>query len=347
VNEPETRKLALGVGLTNACNLSCTHCYRATGTDALAKRDVLRAVDAVAARAVNFGTGENGLHPEFADTVRELAARGIAVTMTTNGFSAEVLPDDVLALFRDVEFSIDFPDEASHDAARGPGNWALIERQMARCEGLGVPTTIATVLMSTNHRALPDLARLAGSRGAMLRVNVYQAVRGDALRPSYAQFWAAWVDLFRVADLVTCGEPILRAVLGVPHTPGAGCGVETVRITPRGAVIPCVYGGDAPLGLSDLERLGGRVVDEPSFRSLRLVPTACAPCVHVEACGGGCASRRALKGGLDRPDEYCPIARGDTLRIEALVASLGRAMAKASSACTTIVRPRNRSPARA
>lgn len=351
----EVRRLALGVGLTNACNLGCKHCYRAIGNHQLDADRVLEAALAVPTRAVNFGTGENGLHPEFRRLVRELLDRGIAVTMTTNGLSAESLDDDTLGRLRDVEFSVDYPSELEHDAARGPGNWMLIETQMERCRGLGVSATIVSVLMSTNWRRLPALARLAASRGAFLRVNVYQAVRGDRFAPSYEEFWGAWRALLEEADLVVCGEPIVRAVLGIAPMPGAGCGVETVRITPRGAVVPCVYGGDEALGIDDLLRLGADVVEDESFRVLRNVPDACRGCPAVATCGGGCASRRLLKGGLDHPDEYCPFVRGDAIALAVKPASREREMPKAASACTTIVRaqpqdvvrlpPRTESPA--
>jgi radical SAM protein with 4Fe4S-binding SPASM domain len=334
------RGFALGVGLTNSCNLSCAHCYRATGTDALRADDVLAAADAIPTRAVNFGTGENGLHPDFARLVRELAARGVAVSVTTNGFSAKALDDHELRLLSDVEFSIDYPTEEAHDAARGAGNWALIEEQMARCRGLGIRATIVAVLMSTNYRAMPSLARLAGAREALLRVNVYQAVRGNAFALSYDQFWEAWRSLLEAADLVTCGEPILRAMLDIPRAPGAGCGVETVRVTPRGAVVPCVYGGDAELKLEDVLRLGPSVVQDPSFKRLETVPAACTSCPHLATCGGGCASRRLLKGGLDRPDEFCPLVRGKRVELRARVDEGRRVLPKASSACTTILRAR-------
>jgi radical SAM protein with 4Fe4S-binding SPASM domain len=336
------RRFALGVGLTNACNLSCAHCYRGTGTDALRAADVIAAVQALPTRAVNFGTGENGLHPDFASIVEELARRGVAVTMTTNGHSAVVLSDQTLALFKDVEFSIDYPSEEAHDAARGAGNWALIESQMARCRALGVGVTLVSVLMSTNYRAMAALARLAAMRGALLRVNVYQAVRGDAFSLSYEQFWDAFAALLAAGDLVACGEPVVRAVLGIPPTPGAGCGVETVRLTPRGSVVPCVYGGDAALGLSDLERLGAAIVEDASFRALDVIPNTCKACPQVATCRGGCASRRALRGGLEGYDQYCPFL------LEREVPSLSKTDAasgegapppKASSACTTIIRP--------
>jgi radical SAM protein with 4Fe4S-binding SPASM domain len=300
---------------------------------------VLAAVDALPTRAVNFGTGENGLHPRFADVVEALCSRGIAVTMTTNGLSARVLPDATLAKFRDVEFSIDYPSEVEHDAARGPGNWKLVEEQMARCRALGVGTCVVAVMMSTNYRALPALAKLAGERGALLRVNVYQAVRVDAFSLTFEQFWEGWRGLLAVTDLVACGEPLLRAVLGLPRMPGAGCGAETVRLTPRGAVVPCVYSEDAAMSLDDLRRLGPRVIGDPLFESLRALPDACRTCPQVDTCRGGCASRRALKSGLARQDEFCPFVRGTPVELgPARIVGSGRSLPKASSACTTIVR---------
>ncbi|GAC1393630.1 MAG: hypothetical protein NVSMB47_01250 [Polyangiales bacterium] len=334
------RTFALGVGLTNACDLSCAHCYRGLGTDELSIEQVLSALDLLPTRAVNFGTGENGLHPRFGELVDALAARGVTVTMTTNGRSAAVLSDATLATMSDVEFSIDFPTRESHDAARAPGNWDLIEEQMARCRRLEVSTTIIAVMMSSNHRAMPELARLAGSRGALLRVNVYQPVKSDLMSLRYEQFWGAWRALLATADVVTCGEPIVRAMLGLPRVAGAGCGVQTVRITPTGDVVPCVYGGDRELSLDDLRALGAGVVDTPAFRRMRALPAACRACIHRDSCGGGCASRRNLRDGLETPDEFCPIARGEPLHLEARFADLGRTMAKAASACTTILRPR-------
>jgi len=337
-NEP---MFSLGVGLTNACNLSCAHCYRATGTDALDIDAVLAATEAVPTRAVNFGTGENALHPRFADLVQALVDRGIAVTMTTNGHSAAALPDDLLARFRDVELSIDFPTREAHDEARGPGNWDLIAAQMERCERLGVSTTLVSVLMSTNARAMPELVRLAGERRSLLRVNVYQSVRGDAFALGYTEYWDAIRALLASADLVACGEPIVRAVLGLPRAPGEGCGVETIRITPRGAVVPCVYGADGALSLGDLDAMGAKVVDHETFARLRTIPEQCRACPEVETCRGGCASRRVLGAGLGHADAYCPFVRNESIAIPFTLASLGRALPKASSACTIIVRPRS------
>lgn len=330
---------ALGVGLTNACNLSCEHCYRNLGTDALSVDQVLAAVSAVPTRSVNFGTGENGLHPQFPEIVNLIADRGIATTMTTNGHSAEVLADATLARFRDVEFSIDFPTKQAHDGARGAGNWDLIEEQMARCASLGVSVTLTSVIMKSNVEAMPALLALAGARNAFLRVNVYQSVRGDLFSLTYREFWRAFELLFAHGELVTCGEPIVRAVLGLPRSPGSGCGVETIRVTPRGTVVPCVYGTQETLVLDDLVKLGPKVIDTPQFAPPPL-PDVCRGCPAREDCRGGCGSRRALRGSFADADVYCPFLRGDTVTLPLLQSELGRSLSKASSACTTIFRAR-------
>src|SRR2546425_11932048 len=71
-----TMGLSLGVGLTNACDLACAHCYRDTGgVDQLSLEQVASACECLPVRSVNLGTGENGLHPQYAEIVRELAAR--------------------------------------------------------------------------------------------------------------------------------------------------------------------------------------------------------------------------------------------------------------------------------
>jgi radical SAM protein with 4Fe4S-binding SPASM domain len=331
---------ALGIGLTNACNLACEHCYRNTGTDSLSVEQVLAAVSSVPTRSVNFGTGENGLHPQFPEIIETLVARGIAVTMTTNGHSAEVLSDAVLAKFRDVEFSIDHPTKEAHNHARGAGNWELIEAQMARCKHLGVSATIASVIMKSNVLSMPTLLALAAGRDAFLRVNVYQAVRGDVYTLSYDEFWQAFSLLFEHGELVTCGEPIVRAVLGLPRNAGSGCGVETIRVTPRATVLPCVYGGVETLSLSDLTSLGTSILTTSQFTE-PAIPAACDACPQRESCRGGCGSRRALRGNVNEADTYCPILRGKSVTLPLFQSRESRVLPKASSACTTIFKGRS------
>jgi radical SAM protein with 4Fe4S-binding SPASM domain len=336
-------RFALGIGLTNECNLSCAFCYRdPSRVDRLDLEQVRAVLDRLPVRSVNLGTGENGMHPHFREMLALLRSRNVKLTMTSNGLSVALLSDDELRAFHDLEFSLDYPTREEQDAQRGPGNWDLVHAQAARCHRLGVPVTIIAVMMRTNFRRLAEIANIAGWYGAPLRVNVCQSVRTDAFALTYEQYWEAFERLFSETDVLDVGEPLVRAMLGLPRREG-GCGVGTVRVTPRATVQPCVYwpGPGDPLSL--LLELGANVVATPAFRAARFVPSACEPCELRDACGGGCAGRRQLDRALDRPDRYCPIVRGERRRLPMRLAP-GRDLPKAASACTTIVMARSSAP---
>src|SRR5215472_9402462 len=266
------RGFSIGLGLTNDCNLACAHCYRDTDRiDRLTLDDVRRICDCVPVRSVNLGTGENGLHPDFRPILRYLRDRGITIALTSNGFSAAALNDEELGWLTDVEFSLDFATEVEQDSWRGSGNWRLIFEQTARAQRAGVAVTFIAVMMRTNYDKLAALASLAAKHGANFRVNVYQAVKTDAFSLNYDQFWNGFQRLLESCPLAVCNEPIVRAILGFEAASG-GCGKGTIRVTPKGEVLPCVYWPKRNLGLADLEQWGAAIIDSPGFRELDHVP---------------------------------------------------------------------------
>lgn len=329
-------RFALGLGLTNECNLACAFCYRdPTRTDRLGLEQVQDVLARLPVRSVNLGTGENGMHPAFGEMLAWFRDQPVKLTITSNGHSIEVLDDAQLRGFADVEFSLDYPNREEQDAQRGAGNWDLIQRQARRCRELGVGVTIIAVMMRSNYDRLAEIARVAKAFDAPLRINVYQAVRSDRFALTYGEYWAGFARLFAETDAIAVGEPLVRAMAGLPPRQG-GCGVATVRMTPRATVQPCVYwpGGGAPLDL--LLDAGPAIVETPPFRAARSVPAACEPCAHRATCGGGCAGRRRLQEALESPDPYCPVVRGEERRIEIRMAA-ARDLPKLESACTTIV----------
>src|SRR5262249_49569732 len=157
---------------------------------------------------------------------------------------------------------------------------------------------------------LAEIAAIARGFDAPLRVNVYQAVRSDAFALSYEEYWAGFRTLFAATDVIAIGEPLIRAVAGLPPRTG-GCGVATIRVTPRPTTQPCVYWPGQGGTLDALLDSGGGIVESASFRAARSVPAACEPCALRDSCRGGCAGRRRLLGALDQPDPYCPVIRGE------------------------------------
>jgi len=264
-----------------------------------------------------------------------LRALPVKLTITSNGHSAAVLTDDELRAFHDIEFSLDYPTDREQDAQRGNGNWALIHDQAARCVRLGIPVTFIAVMMKSNYLRLAEVAGVAKHYESPLRVNVYQAVRSDLYALSYDEYWQGFRALFAETDVIAIGEPLVRAMADLPPRTG-GCGISTVRITPRATTQPCVYWPGAGEPLSLLVSMRSAVVETSPFVEARTVPGACRSCAYLESCYGGCAGRRRLQSALDRPDFYCPVVRGQVEKLEIRMAA-ARELPKAESACTTIV----------
>src|SRR5207245_4619164 len=198
----------------------------------------------------------------------------VKLTITSNGHSVAVLEDNELCAFHDIEFSFDYATQAEQDAQRGNGNWALIHQQAERCLTLGIPVTIIAVMMKSNYLRLADVARVAKRFDAPLRVNVYQSVRSDVYALSYEEYWEGFRRLFAETDVIAIGEPLVRAMAGLPPIRG-GCDVSTVRVTPRATTQPCVYWSGAGEPLSDLIVVGPDILNSPPFEQARILPKAC------------------------------------------------------------------------
>ena len=327
---------AVGIGLTNECNLRCGHCYRPDSTiDHLSLEDVRTVCESIPVRSVNLGVGENGLHPAFETILDYLWAQRLTTTITSNGLSIQRLDDTAVRRFHSIEFSLDFPTEHEHDAFRGRGNWRTVMAAAERCMGLGVPVTITAVMMRNNYDRLGELAKVAGGLGADLRVNVYQPAKNDRFTLTYGQFWEGWMRLFGTARLVVSTEPVLVAALGLQESAAPGCGRSTVRVAPDGRVLPCTYWPESQLTIADLTTMGEAIVTSGPFEESRTIPVACKGC----PCGGGCAGRRRLLGDGRGPDPYCPFVRGDRIAINWEPAERVD-LPKAGSACTTVVSAR-------
>ncbi|MFQ5532935.1 MAG: radical SAM protein, partial [Candidatus Methylomirabilales bacterium] len=327
---------SVGIGLTNECNLRCPHCYRPDMViDRLTLQDVRRVCDSIAVRSMNLGVGENGLHPEYRPILDYLSAQGIKTTITSNGLSIQALKDDEVKRFHSVEFSLDFPTEREHDAFRGNGNWRAVMAAIERCADIGLSVTVTAVMMSINFDKLGDLAKVASSVDANLRVNIYQPAKTDRFTLTYDQFWEGFKRLLGTARLVATTEPVLAAVLGLDGLPGPACGRSTVRVAPDGRILPCTYWPNSRLTLTDLAALGEEIVNAPEFLEARQLPASCKGC----PCRGGCAGRRALIGDLHASDPYCPFVRRDKIVID-WERVTEQDLPKVGSACTTVVSAR-------
>jgi len=326
---------SVGIGLTNDCNLNCAHCYRDTqNINYLSLDQVKKVCESIPVDAMGMGTGENILNPEFVEITSYLSDIGVKLSIASNGHSLTTVPEHILKMFSDVELSIDFPTETEQDYLRGPGNWRLVHKAIERSQNFGIEVSILATLMCTNFDKMDQMVALARSNDCNLRVNAYQAVKTDAFRLSYDQFWDGYRGLFSAGMVVACSEPVVRAAMGLADVQSP-CGRRSIRINPRGQIIPCVYwpvNCTDGLVIEDLAKLGKQVLEEKAFLDAQFDPPVASDC----ACQGGCASRRALNHKLDAHDEYCPWDKGDTINLEWKPAP-AKDLMRTGNVCTTVV----------
>jgi len=306
---------SIGVGLTSACPFSCSHCYSGAGRNPvdLDPSRLFRFMDGFPVSAINLGTGESCMHPQFLPVVNEILDRGVPLALTTAGPSLSALPDVTLARLHDVDLSLDYPLAELHDAVRAPGAFGMVLDGIERCRELGVTVSLAMCLMKGNAEHMEGMCRFARRLGISIRVNVYKPVFGNGPKPSFHSFWNSVSTLFRETKVVSCSEPVVSAALACHGNPcateGSPCGVHGFRISPGGEVLPCVYWGSTGISME-------RVIDEPGLLEAcgmmchgAALPAECSECPWKGVCAGGCAGRRYYTG-LDRPDEYCFHLRG-------------------------------------
>ena len=126
--------------------MSCAHCYRNQDQiDNLTLDDIQTVCRNIPVSSIGFGTGENGLNPQYLEIIEYLHAGSIKLSLASNGYTLSITPDEKLKYFSDVEFSVDFPDQQRHDQFRGHGNWQTIMDGIDRCGKLGIRVSILAV----------------------------------------------------------------------------------------------------------------------------------------------------------------------------------------------------------
>lgn len=337
----QTQILSVGLGTTLRCNLKCPHCYsRGLDNNDLQLAD-LEPLLKLPVSSLNFGTGENGLNPHFGSILDHTLKAGIDTSLTSNGYTVTRLTDHQLMALHDLDISLDFASKEKFDAFRGDGAWDLAMSALERSKSLGVETSIVMCLMSINAHQIVPILQVCKSFEVALRINVYKAVHSTKLCLEYDQFWDAVKTLFDHAALVSCSEPIVNAMLNIPHCHGSPCGKTSVRIRPDKSVIPCVYWPNSDVTLDEFYADPGVIRTSQEFQSISHLPEACQLCEHQSVCGGGCAARRKLEGGLMSPDRYCPSLRHERVELSYQWSTDRQSQdyVHSSYLCTMIVKP--------
>jgi radical SAM protein with 4Fe4S-binding SPASM domain len=157
--------------LTQACNLTCRHCYQDAQHkplgDELTTAQKLNAVDQMADNFVPFvafAGGEPLVSPDLWPVLERCRERGLHVTVATNGTlltpsNCERLRD---AGVKYVEVSLDSPDPAQHDTFRGvPGAWRHTTQGIRNAVAAGIRTGMACCFTRDTVTRADEMVQLA------------------------------------------------------------------------------------------------------------------------------------------------------------------------------------------
>lgn len=156
---------------TQACNLSCKHCYQSAGRkpepDELTLKEKLDLVDQMAGAGVPFlaiAGGEPLVSKDIWPVLEHAYKRGIHLTLATNG---TLLKPETAARLKEVgvkyvEVSIDSLDPEQHDSFRGvPGAWSRSIQGIRNSVAAGIRTGLATCFTRHTIDSVDDMVQFA------------------------------------------------------------------------------------------------------------------------------------------------------------------------------------------
>ena len=324
--------------LTYACNLSCIHCLSSSGrrdprelttAEAMAVIDELHRLQVF---YVNIGGGEPTVRTDFFDLVDYCIDRRVGVKFSTNG--SRITPAVARRLaateYLDVQISIDGADQATNDAVRGAGSYAMARTAMDHLAEAGFgPFKISVVATRHNAGQLDDFRALAAHYGAQLRLTrMRPSGRGadtwHELHLTQAQQRDVFQWLVRHGHEVLTGDSFFHLnALGADtgeSLPGlnlCGAGRVVCLIDPVGDVYACPFVIHPEFRAGSVRDPGGFTSvwkHSELFTELRAPQSAgaCASCGAFDACQGGCMAAKFFTGlPLDGPDPECVSGHGE------------------------------------
>ena len=160
--------------ITDACNLSCIHCYlpkvRSFVTLSRA-RMLIDAFERHGVLTVSLSGGEALLHPDFVSIYTELKRRGFLVSVFTNG---TLIKEAHLDLFTEyppngLYISIYGIDESTYGRTTQRGSFGTFTSALGALAGRGIPFILQTPIMQSNLTYLAELDLYCKSWGVPYR----------------------------------------------------------------------------------------------------------------------------------------------------------------------------------
>lgn len=327
VNYPYT----IGWGITNRCNLRCSHCNMDSGNkmvDELSFDEVCALIDEFAehnVKNISFTGGEPFTRSDFLEICEYAMSKGIYVCVTTNGtLLNDTIINEYLYKFQLVRVSIDGVDATQHDEFRkmnGTYNKAI--ENIKKMIGAGCDVGVVTCVSKLNIQDIESIASNISSIGVKkwFLPLLSPSGRGKnieeyALEPEEVKRFLLDINEYKVKYNLEIGVDIPYAAMlpEVNHKNNnvifgtCAAAITQVMIFANGDISPCFAmkmrcGNVREDKLEDIWN-NNKVFCE--FRNKDLLEGKCKNCSFLKQCGGGCrAVPYIISGNYLGEDSVC------------------------------------------
>ncbi|MDR3565150.1 MAG: putative heme d1 biosynthesis radical SAM protein NirJ2 [Negativicutes bacterium] len=300
---------------TQACNISCVHCYRDAGTkradelDTAEGKKLLSEIARAGFKIMILSGGEPLLRPDIYELISHACTVGMRPVLGTNGM---LITPEVAAKLKEAGLacagiSLDSRDEAKHNQFRGcESAWEQTLKGIEACRTAGLPFQIHTTVMNWNEGEITDITDFAVELGARAHHIFFlvPAGRGKDIADTTLKTEQYEALLERILDKQaqvpielkpTCAPQFMRIAKqkGLPMRFTKGClaGTSYCVVLPNGDVHSCPY---LPLKAGNVRQAPFDVIwrESPLFQELRQQPLkgGCGRCGYDDICGG-CRAR--------------------------------------------------------
>jgi putative heme d1 biosynthesis radical SAM protein NirJ2 len=300
---------------TQACNISCIHCYRDAGTkrsDELSTAEgktLLTQIAKAGFKIMILSGGEPLLREDIFELISHARSVGLRPVLGTNGMliTPEVAVNLKEAGLAGAGISLDSQDKSQHDWFRGfAGAWEETMKGMDACREAGLPFQIHTTVMKWNAGEVTQITDLAVKLGAIAH-HIFFLVptgRGTEIEDTTLKTGEYESLLERILDKQTqvsieikptCAPQFMRIAkqrnIPMRFTKGCLAGTTYCVVLPNGDVHPCPY---LPLKVGNVRDTAFDTLwqHSPLFNELRLnqLKGGCGKCGFDDICGG-CRAR--------------------------------------------------------
>jgi len=315
-NLSQRRPEIVGIEITRACNLTCSHCFTAAGrrpANELSTGELRRVIDELnelgPARAIGWTGGEPLLRDDLVELMDYAFKKGkMRSGVTTNGL---LLNDDLAKTMRDsgvyaIQISVDGSNAENFSRMRNARqeDFAVILSAMSAVKKAGLQLHLAMLLGKETLADARDFLKLAAEQGAdgVRFCGFVPAGRGhrDSIRERF-EFGDQLGPLHDfIADAAVLEEPMVMFDPAFGPLPPdyqfheCMAGVQTMYIASTGAVYPCTSLISPRFEVGNIHnRSLAEIWNDPKMTEVSdfdcgKIHGKCSDCDHISECHGGC-----------------------------------------------------------